>query len=389
MNNLLINKLFNSLFVKPFFNRLSLMLYKIFSLPLQVNEERKSEEYLVTKNYSTDKTCKLTPDEIQRVERLWGSLVDVISLKEYEMYKKMCGFDERFLTHFNYLPLIARRLNDYHYTKFFEDKGLLGFLVPNELKFPICYVRCINGEYYNNEMAQISKYEALNICVKQDSILVKPSKDSSGGKGIRIIRLSECNEKERHNLVLDILENYGKDYVLQQVIKQHPLISRFNDTSVNTFRVITLYLNGEFSVLSIILRIGQKGSVVDNLSSGGLMVAIDEDGKMHNEGMTLNLERKKSYNGIILGEQRIDFMPHILQRIKCAHEKSFPLCKFIGWDVCIDKDGQPIVIEVNSSQPGVRGSQVLTGPIFGNRTQEVIDYCKKKPFFYNKALLRY
>ena len=37
-----------------------------------------------------------------------------------------------------------------------------------------------------------------------------------------------------------------------------------------------------------------------------------------------------------------------------------------------------IIIELNSSQPGVIGEQLCTGPIFGDRTHEVLDYCSKK-----------
>ena len=47
-----------------------------------------------------------------------------------------------------------------------------------------------------------------------------------------------------------------------------------------------------------------------------------------------------------------------------------------------DEKGEPIIIELNGSQPGVIGEQLVAGPIFGNRTQEVIDYCKSKKFSY-------
>ena len=48
----------------------------------------------------------------------------------------------------------------------------------------------------------------------------------------------------------------------------------------------------------------------------------------------------------------------------------------------IDINGEPIIVEVNASQPGVRGIQYCTGSVFGDRTQEVIDYCKAKKFHF-------
>lgn len=56
----------------------------------------------------------------------------------------------------------------------------------------------------------------------------------------------------------------------------------------------------------------------------------------------------------------------------------FLTLQFIGWDVCFNEKNEPVIIELNSSQPGVFGEQICTGPIFGVRTQEVIDYCKRK-----------
>lgn len=67
--------------------------------------------------------------------------------------------------------------------------------------------------------------------------------------------------------------------------------------------------------------------------------------------------------------------------------------KMWGWigdgDIAVNEDNQGVLIEANCSQPGVIGEQLCTGPIFGARTQEVIEYCKSKPFFYNKAIACY
>lgn len=79
----------------------------------------------------------------------------------------------------------------------------------------------------------------------------------------------------------------------------------------------------------------------------------------------------------------------MLKDIETAHKNQFSLCKFIGGDICFNEQNEPVVIELNSSQPGVIGEQLCTGPIFGDRTEEVLEYCSKKKFKYQRSLFSY
>ena len=54
-----------------------------------------------------------------------------------------------------------------------------------------------------------------------------------------------------------------------------------------------------------------------------------------------------------------------------------PNIGIVGWDVALDSNDNPLLIEVNIGGPGILYEQLCTGPIFGERTQEVIEYCKK------------
>ena len=56
------------------------------------------------------------------------------------------------------------------------------------------------------------------------------------------------------------------------------------------------------------------------------------------------------------------------------HKKFFIIAKTIPWDVAIDKEGNPVVIEINFGSSGT----MFCEPIFGSRTQEVIDYVKPR-----------
>jgi len=128
---------------------------------------------------------------------------------------------------------------------------------------------------------------------------------------------------------------------------------------------------------------------VDNWGAGGIIVGVTMNGQLNDFGYDIQLNKFYEYNGITFKYEKISQIPSLLEKIEEAHKNQFSLCKFIGWDICFNHDNEPIIIELNSSQPGVIGEQLCTGPIFGDRTQEVIDYCNKKEFNYNKALFRY
>ncbi|MDE5997963.1 MAG: hypothetical protein K2G77_07120 [Muribaculaceae bacterium] len=50
----------------------------------------------------------------------------------------------------------------------------------------------------------------------------------------------------------------------------------------------------------------------------------------------------------------------------------------IGWNLALDHNNDAVLIEANATWPGITIEQLCTGPIFGDRTQEVIEYCKSK-----------
>lgn len=346
----------------------------------RINQIRHIEELQVVSQYPSSCNSPLTKEEKDKVQALWGQVVPVTSFKEFEMFKHQYGFDERFLTHHIYLPILARLLNDYSYTKMFDDKGLLGYLGNPSIKLPICYARYIEKDFYTNDMRQISRDEVIKLCANQNELFIKPSKETSGGKGAELIRLADLSANERISRIEKAINERNRNYVIQECLHQHPTMAQFNESSINTFRITTLLLNGIFSVCSIILRFGRSGMTVDNWGAGGLMVNVNGGGDLSEKAYDIQLNEYTSVNNIVFKDFGIDFIPDILKQIEYEHTNHFALCKFIGWDVAVDKQGEAVVLELNSSQPGVICEQLISGPIFGNRTQEVIDYCKMKEF---------
>lgn len=382
------SKLANILFVRPFFNRITFKLYRLFSIPYQIRCEKEHEEYLGLQHVEDASLfAPLTETEKREVVKYWG--ITPSSYREYELYKHFRGFDVRFMPMSIYLPLITRRLNDYQYTEILEHKSLFGYLTKGVVKFPKCFVRVVNGEYYSDDMRQITKEEAIESCLHEEKVVLKDSLGGSGGKGIEILKLGDLSMPERKKTIEDAIRHRYTDFVIQEFLYESEELKRFNPSSVNTIRVQSLYLNGKWSPVTVILRFGGAGSEVDNLCSGGYAVGVYPDGHLFDYGFNFKMERADHIYDIVFKETKLSFIPSLLKHVEEAHVRQFPICKYIGWDMIIDRDGNPVCIEINSCQNGHPSFQLSAGPTFGDRTQEVIDYCNSKKLFFNKSLLKY
>jgi hypothetical protein len=343
----------------------------------RISNEREYEKYLIVKDIPKEFRSPLTEQEKRAFSEIWGGVLDRVCYDELEILKYLNGFDPRYIGHDQYLPRISRRLNCYHYTKFYENKGVISEF-SRALKMPETVCKCIEGEYYDKHMHQISKDECERLCIGCDEpMVIKPSRESSGGSGIMRLEAGTNPWKDC------IVGRYGKDWIIQKCIKQHHSMELFNKSSVNTFRITTLYLNGVANVCNIFLRFGNEGSFVDNHCSGGNALGVYEDGKVRECAFNSRYEKIHEVSGKKINSINFEFLPEVISKVLQAHVNDFPLCKFVGWDIAIDEDLKPILMEINSSQHDVFLEQAVNGrPAFGDRTGEVIEYIKNKKVTY-------
>lgn len=268
-------------------------------------------------------------------------------------------------------PNIIRKLNPIEPTVCLSDKTLYGSLF-SDVKRPYEYFRVRNGICLNGVNKRVNKEEAIN-SVLEDSlpIVIKKAVDTYGGKGVEVLKTYDKSRLTKE------LADYNDNYVVQRVLSQSDQISRFNESSLNTFRILTLSLNGEISVLSQILRCGSKGSFVDNASSGGMFVGLASNGQLTFGTNYSKLCIDKSPSGILWKESRISGLDRVLELAVEMHSR-IPQCAFVGWDFALDIEDEPVFIEANMKCPDVWLQQVLSGPIFGEHFDEIIDYAFRK-----------
>lgn len=129
--------------------------------------------------------------------------------------------------------------------------------------------------------------------------------------------------------------------------------------------------------------VSSRGSKVDNIGcgGGGIIVGVSLDDKTMGQLNAVGYDSKcmqhtHTDNGIELKGHTISHFKKCVEFALNLHER-FPVCGMCGWDIALDEQERPILIEPNINQPGIQSEQLCAGPIFGNRTDEVFAYLKQ------------
>ena len=324
---------------------------------------------------------EITREEKRAIKQLWGDvfkfrLEDV--LPYYKVTKYFNGFDERYVPGALYIPYICYGLNPIDAVDFFSHKGILD-VVCQDVNRPVTILKTLGTLLLDSSNKILDFNSAVDLVAGEtEPLILKLSVDSSQGRNI--VKLEPGQSKES---IADILRDYSKvDFVIQRFVKQSAQTAKFNPTSLNCFRITTLNINGTISVCSRAIKVGAVGKFVDNIGggSGGVIVGVDSEGKLDAFGYDKNGRRESRHGDVDFGiPQHINGFEKIDRFAVELHER-IPNIGIIGWDVALDENDAPLLIEANTIWPGIRLEQVCSGPIFGDRTEEVLEYLKEHPY---------
>jgi hypothetical protein len=142
--------------------------------------------------------------------------------------------------------------------------------------------------------------------------------------------------------------------MIEEAARQHSELNAINADSVNTLRTCTCINElGDVTVLYMVLRIGRKGSVVDNMSAGGLYTKLSDDGRITHPcysavGFGTVYTHHPDTNLPFVGIQ-LPMIDQVKELVVRAALK-YPGTRYVGWDVAITPEG-PVLIEGND-RPG-------------------------------------
>lgn len=325
-----------------------------------------------SKNMKNLQLSTLTNKEAMEVYNLWSPIVPQKYILYHQMFKTLRGFDARFVSDEYYYPVLLRALNPAASAATYEHKAYY-MLYYNKIPQPRMFVNRIKGIWYDGNYSIITEKEALGILKACGQFIIKPTHDSCQGKNVK--KISSDDKK-----LEQVIGAYGNDFITQEVLQQSEVTSRFNPASLNSFRLTTLNINGKVSLCTILFRCGQGDTPVDNGGAGGLMAGVTDQGALTDFAFDKNYQRfSETKMGVKFGGVIIPNMANIVEEVKLWHSKYMIHSGIVGWDIALDAKNNPVMIEVNLMYPGIQFEQLCIGkPLFGDRTQEVIDYFVKQ-----------
>lgn len=316
----------------------------------------------------------LTASEKKAITDIWQPIsAGNLNLDYWKFYKSIIGGEiSPILVPDNiYWSRIIRALNPVSLTRTYINKSLYPIIF-NGLRQPEILVNVINGVPYDGKMNRITHAIVVDILSRyENEIIIKPTVATSGGKGISKIHPAETLESIKHTLAA-----YGHNYICQGLVRQSKTTALFNASSLNTFRVNTLNINGETTCECLMMRHGLNGNIVDNFAVGGVVCGMTAEGKFNGNNFNTRLERlSQLQNGTPYTNLSVPSIANVIDSAINAHQKYMPHIGHAAWDFAIDENEHPVMIEVNLMLPGIMMEQLSAGgPVFGNRTEEVIHY---------------
>ena len=320
-------------------------------------------------------SSELTPQERHLIQSRWDSVKSYYRIDSYKVFKALCGFNPDFIPDELFYPLFSSTLNPYPYRYCFSNKGYYHFLLSG-IRQPEFLMRRANNVYYGKE-GVINVDAAKELYSQLGTVFVKPTVNSCQGIGCQLINTYSMAWN-------DFLKSYSRDFVIQRPITQSSYTALLNSDSLNCFRVTTLFINGKATAPTVCLKFGTKGRIVDNVGTGGYIVGVNRDGRLAEKAYSVDLNSIDNVDGVRLSDIIIPNIQDVIDFAITNHTIYFPDAGLVGWDIALNSDNLPVMIEANIGDQvnyvGVHLEQIASAtPIFGDRTQEVIDYILTHP----------
>ena len=304
----------------------------------------------------------------------------------HKLYQKMSGvFRVDYFPEFLYSTKLEPKINPKSYCRVFADKTLLYSMYSDidGVRCPTAYIVNASGTYCDGTMNVIAKSEAEEILSDIGECLFKSTLNSSGGKSVNVADFHEGTDLRTGTRVDDFLNQYRRNFVVQERIKPSKELKKINPDALSTFRVITYIAGDHIGCCPLAMRMGVGGMEVDNITSGGLCIGLNADGTMKrfaantrygeqfDKLYTEHPDTGTVFEGIVIPQ-----MPKMMEAAKKMHRKT-PQIGMISWDLSVDDKGDVILIEANFYDQSVWFPQMINGePLFGDDLAYMLELIK-------------
>ena len=345
------------------------------------------KEYLYRRTYIAPRECYANNDlkaklnspaikpideeQKRRITDFWGKYSVKFNMGWFDFFNTIAPNAthlEYYIPHDLYYCKLDPYFSNIQLSRVFDNKNMYD-LYFHDVPQPKTLVRIVNGFIQDNNYQFIDIEKAISLCEANSHIIIKPSIDSEGGAGIRF-----WNNKTNSREELEALLTDGGNYIFQSVVNQCNQLAQIHPNSLNTIRIITLIHNNEVIPLSSILRMGRGGASVDNAASGGCYCGINHDGTLKDIAYdSLGNKYAEHPQGGILSKYKIPNFYKCVDMVKFLAPRLSHISKLCSWDICVDSNDMPLLIEVNLSYGDVQLHQITNGPIFGDMTATILN----------------
>lgn len=324
---------------------------------------------------------RITLSEVQKQEidslylNNYGKKIPYIWHRHYMAYTGL--FDAKVIPELIYIPEFERYMNLWpQYIKVYEDKNVLPYIAANaNVRTPKCVVSCTKGMFRKENQESISRDEVKRMLNNIGEVFCKPTSGYNSGQGCFLANIQDgidCISGLDIESIFDKLKKM--DFTIQKRLKCHESIRKIYAESVNTLRVISYRWKDEIKFFPIIMRIGRNGNVLDNAHAGGMFIAVDKEGTLHEKAFTEFNDSflKHPDTALVFSGYKIEGVPKVLSATKIMHTM-IPQIGCVNWDFTVDESGEAVLIEANIQGGSVWLSEMAhgIGP-FGEDTEEVL-----------------
>lgn len=311
---------------------------------------------------------ELSGERKTKVRIIADNMIHILHHCEINYFYFLYGFDiKKFRNKNDYIPYkkfmeMRNRMNGYphNYDLSILRNKFLFSLFGKEFGLPIIQNKCIieNGVIINNNSP--NQHQFFLKVLEQELNVELFIKSLTGECGEDIFELSKFNGIFYLNGIEEELSNIEKIinngvFVVQDKIQQHKSLSSIYAKSVNTMRFMTVKNSSNNIIISpCVLRVGTNGSVVDNWAKGGLVIPINNDGRLEKYGFykpgeikmgggktTMHPDTHTLFEGY-----KIPFFKESIEMAIKSHK--YLNVHSIGWDIAFTENGA-IIIEGNDN----------------------------------------
>ena len=330
----------------------------------------KKWEEKITRNFKDlEHRRKLTKVQKMEVQDFYMDMIGKkIPLYCHEYFYSRTGvFTKNYVPNNIYHCELLPKANIHRYGTVLGDKNLCDNLFPGE-NVVHSILKNMNGYYYY-EGQPVSEEEAVCLCQNLERVIIKPSRKTHGS-GVQMFSSKDGITDIKGKTVAQLFKEYKQDFLVQEWVRQHERMAALNSTSVNTIRVLSYRSGMEVLIIYSVVRIGRSGSVIDNQCAGGISTTVSKEGRLGKYAFGGYAEDNiiKTDTGIMLEGYELPSYYKVIEFVKRLH-LLLPFFNIVGWDVAIQEDGEPVLIEFNTN-PGLSQSAFKSG--MGEYTERII-----------------